>query len=253
MEVHYHPHLNRESKTGKEYFTEFIMIFLAVTLGFFAENMREKIVDKGKAKEYAQSLYDDLKVDTTVIQRTYSEKTWIAAKFDSAKIILASGDLYKNNEFIYYIDKYLSFNDVFTSQDVTYQQLRSSGSFRYIKDISLYKKIADYYNLYSRYQALDGNFAFKTDNDLSRIDVRLFNVRDLSDLTNPKGTNFYNLVLRPVTKLKPIYRNTDDLKLFYLKVDQAKNQSSDSKLLLGWLKGYAIDIMKDLKKEYKLK
>lgn len=229
------------------------MIFLAVTLGFFAENMREKNVDKGKAKEYAQSLYDDLKVDTAMIQRTYLEKAWIQAKFDSANVILATGDLYENNEFIYYVDKYLSINDVFTSQDVTFQQLRNSGGFRYIKNIDLYKKIADYYNLYSRYQSMDGTFASKTDNDLVRLEIRLFNVKDLSDLKNPKGTIFYNLVLRPVTKLKPIYRNTDDLKLFYLKIDQAKNQCSNSRVFLGWLKGNAIDIMKELKTEYKLK
>ena len=39
MEVHHHP--NVEKKNFKEYFLEFLMIFLAVTLGFFAENIRE--------------------------------------------------------------------------------------------------------------------------------------------------------------------------------------------------------------------
>jgi len=38
MEVH-HPHV--EKKRFKEYFLEFIMIFLAVTMGFFAETIRE--------------------------------------------------------------------------------------------------------------------------------------------------------------------------------------------------------------------
>jgi hypothetical protein len=42
MEVHHHPHLpHGEKKKFKEYFLEFLMIFLAVTLGFFAENVRE--------------------------------------------------------------------------------------------------------------------------------------------------------------------------------------------------------------------
>ena len=36
MEVHHHPDIPREKKHWKEYFLEFIMIFLAVTLGFFA-------------------------------------------------------------------------------------------------------------------------------------------------------------------------------------------------------------------------
>ena len=39
MEVHQHPKI--EQKNFKEYFLEFIMIFLAVTMGFIAENIRE--------------------------------------------------------------------------------------------------------------------------------------------------------------------------------------------------------------------
>ena len=39
MEVHHHPHVAK--KNFKEYFLEFLMIFLAVTPGFVAENIRE--------------------------------------------------------------------------------------------------------------------------------------------------------------------------------------------------------------------
>src|SRR5436190_23269722 len=93
MEVHHHPHLHHKPKKWKEYFLEFLMIFLAVTLGFFAENIREHYVENERTEEYARSLYDDLKVDTATIQRTYDEKDWIQSKFDSAEIILASKDL----------------------------------------------------------------------------------------------------------------------------------------------------------------
>jgi len=40
MEVHHHPDLHHKPKKWKEYFLEFLMIFLAVTLGFFAESYR---------------------------------------------------------------------------------------------------------------------------------------------------------------------------------------------------------------------
>ena len=65
MEVHHHPHV--EKKGFKEYFLEFIMIFLAVSLGFFAEGLRETIKDHKKAHEYIQSFYEDLKADTAKI------------------------------------------------------------------------------------------------------------------------------------------------------------------------------------------
>ncbi len=41
MEVHHHPHV--EKKSFKEYFLEFLLIFLAVTLGFFAESLKEHV------------------------------------------------------------------------------------------------------------------------------------------------------------------------------------------------------------------
>ena len=40
------------------------MIFLAVTLGFFAENIREHFSENGKAKELAESLYKEVYSDS---------------------------------------------------------------------------------------------------------------------------------------------------------------------------------------------
>ncbi|MCB0472431.1 MAG: hypothetical protein KDC56_05155, partial [Flavobacteriaceae bacterium] len=65
MEVHHHPHI--EKKNFKEYFLEFIMIFLAVTMGFVAENIRESIIEHRVQKEYLLSFYEDLKTDTARI------------------------------------------------------------------------------------------------------------------------------------------------------------------------------------------
>jgi hypothetical protein len=62
MEVHHHPHV--EKKNFKEYFLEFVMIFLAVTLGFIAENIRGHLSDKRIEREYIISFVQDLKQDT---------------------------------------------------------------------------------------------------------------------------------------------------------------------------------------------
>ena len=68
MEVHHHPDLHHKPKPWKEYFFEFLMIFLAVTLGFFAENIREHFTEVRKGKEYAISYKEDLAKDTVIIQ-----------------------------------------------------------------------------------------------------------------------------------------------------------------------------------------
>ena len=67
MEVHHHSDLHHKSKKWKEYFLEFLMIFLAVTMGFFAENIREYFAEKRQEREYVQSMINDLKADTAYI------------------------------------------------------------------------------------------------------------------------------------------------------------------------------------------
>jgi hypothetical protein len=62
MEVHHHPDV--EKKGFKEYLLEGLMIFLAVTMGFFAENIREHYHDGHLKTELASSLINDLKSDT---------------------------------------------------------------------------------------------------------------------------------------------------------------------------------------------
>ena len=59
MEVHHHPEIPHEKKKLKEYFLEFVMIFLAVTLGFIAENIRENISDSEKGRSYIKGLLEN--------------------------------------------------------------------------------------------------------------------------------------------------------------------------------------------------
>ncbi len=229
------------------------MLFLAVFCGFLAEYKLEHMIEHQREKQYAQSLYDDLKIDTATLQRTHDEKSWIGAKLDSAMLILASNDLDSNNEFLYYVERYLTVNDVFTAQDVTYRQLSSSGNFRYFKNITLYKKIADYYNLYLRYQSVDGDFGFVDKNDFSELESKLFNPVDLISLDNNNANTFYDVYLRPTRKFEKIARDPYWLKFFFIKVGNAKLKATGAKSFFVWLKDKAVEIMDNLKEEYHLK
>jgi hypothetical protein len=82
MEVHHHPHV--EKRSFKEYFLEFIMIFLAVTMGFFAESIRESISDSGKEKEYMVTMIEDLKKDTLAFDKVIATNKFLIRGEDSA-------------------------------------------------------------------------------------------------------------------------------------------------------------------------
>ena len=64
MEVHHHSH---HPKKWKEYITEFLMLFLAVTLGFLAENLREVYVEKERSHELILQLQSDIKNNIKLI------------------------------------------------------------------------------------------------------------------------------------------------------------------------------------------
>lgn len=67
MEVHHHPEV--EKKGLKEYLLEGLMIFIAVMMGFIAENIREDITNKEHARQLTSQLVQDLKADTVQLNK----------------------------------------------------------------------------------------------------------------------------------------------------------------------------------------
>jgi hypothetical protein len=88
MEVHHHSGGHHDEKHFKDYFLEFLMIFLAVTMGFLAENVREYITDKNHVEELAGQLKEDLMNDTANIQRLILLETVQIQRTDSLFALL---------------------------------------------------------------------------------------------------------------------------------------------------------------------
>jgi hypothetical protein len=88
MEVHHHPDLHHEKKPWKEYLLEGLMIFVAVVMGFIAENVRESITEHKRATEFAQSYYTDIKKDTVEIDHALRFGKHRMAAIDSILTVL---------------------------------------------------------------------------------------------------------------------------------------------------------------------
>jgi hypothetical protein len=106
MEVHHHPQV--EKKSFKEYFLEFIMIFLAVTMGFFAESIRENITSTQHVKELSRQLVMDLQSDTASLQALTIKETGQVKTANSLYILLqqplAGADLKSIQELVLSLD-----------------------------------------------------------------------------------------------------------------------------------------------------
>ena len=143
MEVHAHTHTERKRFT--HYLWEFLMLFLAVTLGFLVENKREHIVEHKRVKEYAESMLDDLKEDTSQLHLLIDRYAYGANCVDSFINLLATQDIKKiPSGKLYWFGLWGGFSNSFVSNDATFQQMRNSGSLRYITNRELSKKISLY-------------------------------------------------------------------------------------------------------------
>ena len=142
MEVHHHPKV--EKKNFKEYFFEFLMIFLAVTLGFFAENVREHFDEEKTTKQYLEDFRQELLQNKDLYQRydsLFAQK--IPAADSLIKIFInkkENDDLTKSARLIN------STRQVFVStiSKAAYDQMVNSGGLKYIHDAAFRDSLTIY-------------------------------------------------------------------------------------------------------------
>jgi hypothetical protein len=142
MEVHHHTHTER--KKWYHYFWEFFMLFLAVSAGFFVENLREHNVDNKKEKEFIRSLAHDLKTDITQLDSIIIRRKAKQQMADSMLLILYSPDPDRYGNQLYYFARLMPRILVFRSNDGTLQQLKNAGYLRLIKHTDVVNRIMMY-------------------------------------------------------------------------------------------------------------
>jgi len=141
MEVHRHSQHGKKKWT--EYLWEFIMLFLAVFCGFLAEYQLEHQIEKERAEKYLQSMLLDVRTNITNLDSLLSEDhkylrdydtltNWLlqdSVTIDRAAFARKMGAVWVRN---------------FLVRKETYEQMKSSGSLRYVGNIAFLKKMMDY-------------------------------------------------------------------------------------------------------------
>jgi len=254
MEVHHHPQV--EKKNFREYFLEFIMIFLAVTLGFFAETIRENITEHRRARDFAGSMLKDLEGDTAQL-RSYREYfNYCANNIDTLQQLLAS-DEPKNIVAgkLYWYGLFGGAHRYFVPNDETLQQMKSSGSLRYFGT-----RVASAVARYDRFcRILQFNEQLQqniyTEVRKSRAQIFDFRYNDVANNIYQAGrANFDYRRIDSFTKTNPPLLSYDKtlfneyLELVRSRFIRGANVGNADSLLKQ-----AIVLMGDLKKEYHLK
>ena len=122
------------------------MLFLAVFLGFVAENIREHIVEKEREKQYIESLIADLKTDQQVLSQNLNDIKAGILMMDSLISILNNPlQIANNTGQLYYLARLAPRLKPLTTNNRTFEQLKNSGNFRLIRNIDISNKIMNYY------------------------------------------------------------------------------------------------------------
>ena len=192
MEVHHHPHV--EKKSFKEYLLEGLMIFLAVSMGFIAENIREHIADGEKEMQYMKSLVEDLGVDRAVLSKQLAIYEQRFAKYDSLTDILNEPIVKERNNTYYYLGRLATKDEIFPNNTRTLEQLKSTGAFRAIKNAKVVNNILEYYAIVPAIRQFE-EIEVQETNEFRKLAVQVFNgtvfnqITDTADAAN---------VLRPL-------------------------------------------------------
>ena len=145
MEVHHHAHATHGKKTWKNYFWEFLMLFLAVFCGFLAEWELEHVIEHSREKEFMESMVIDIKTDSSNLANMKSTFEYINIQIDSLLPLLKDNEqLDKNATEIYQHQVILNLYKKWTYSDRTIDQLKNSGNFRLIRNKAVSESISQY-------------------------------------------------------------------------------------------------------------
>jgi hypothetical protein len=139
MEVHHHSH---HPKKWKEYITEFIMLFAAVTLGFMAENVREHQIEKQREIAYLKNVHEDLQLDLKRIDTVLNQNNSRLELLDT--FYRAIQNKTSTNEDAYYFIRNLVLRATFESSHVGLDQIKSAGGLRMVKNKEIIIGIQEY-------------------------------------------------------------------------------------------------------------
>lgn len=239
--IHKHPHDVTHKKKVSEYLLEFLMmLFLAVFLGFIAENIRETSVERHREKAYIQNMVQNLKDDTAQLNQDIPNLTLYTQKLDTL-VHLSKSDftLPANLKALTKLTlEYAIYYHRFTANTATLTQLKS-GNLRLIQRGHVADSILKYDLINSEAEIQWQQYHLIFTDYILTVE-QIFDVTILFDTDNTKYRTLSDklppAVTRDMEKLKPYFNKVVALLISsgdYLKL--LKVQSNNARSLIAYL------------------
>jgi len=171
MEVHHHAHTDRKKWT--HYFWEFFMLFLAVTMGFLTENIREGYQERQRVNEFMCKISHDLRADLVGITRLKQQRLKRNIQCDSLIILLSNKPATGDRSKTYYYGRYATRRIHFRPQNATLQQLKNTGDLRLVENSKVLDSI-NHYEQMLKYNDENVQVEEKELSDIGYLTARIF-------------------------------------------------------------------------------
>jgi hypothetical protein len=256
MEVHHHPKV--EKKNFKEYFLEFIMIFLAVTMGFFAESLREHLSNHSKEREYIIGIKKDLVADTASMNDFLPYLISRVDQTDTLIKILQTPGVTGRGSDMYYLARLTTKLRSFISNNTTLTELEHSGNFGLITKepvltgLVKVQKIAETYKVIT---GLDEQEAEMTYPLLGKLfDASVFNTMESNSrfLIDSTASAFANIT-KPGGNPQLRNHNADDINQFIFDLHERNGSFIGEVGILKAQKAEEIALIETINTQYHLK
>ena len=143
MEVH-HPHHPSHKKKWTEYIIEFFLLFTAVTLGFFAENLREHQVEIHKTEKSLKTLYLNIQKDSILFSTAIPKRKKIDSLYEVILKYYGKGELKNHLLESYTLIGQISNRSMPSINNMALDEVKNTGRLNFIEDDKLINAIQNY-------------------------------------------------------------------------------------------------------------
>jgi hypothetical protein len=253
MEVHHHGHVH-EKKKWKEYLFQFLMLLLAIILGFQAENLREKLAERHMEKEYIESLVTDISTDYDLASRNAGSIFEQVKRIDTLQDLFFSimenrpgtDSLVKK---CYKMSAHINtfYSEFFNERTIT--QLLSSGNMRLIKKQGVADSIMGYHGYIKFVEVQKQTYI----NSINTVIQSMYNVYDIAFLKTILYNDTFYYPDPGRFEISLLTHEPGEIKKFIATLETTKIVAATYKDYLNGMMRESGKLYSFLKKKYELK
>ena len=243
---------NKKVNQFKDYFLQFLMLFLAIFLGAVGENYRQQytdeVVERNMEKETLEAMSNDLQTDIINLDNSIKNKTEKGILANKLISLLNDSIVSINNKEIYYCARVMTTRDAFSASEGAVTQLQYSGGYNMITNKSIIDQINKYHYIKEKIYKLN-----ETEEHILiqyRIAAsKLFKAAVFSSMLDAEKHKNYKYYIKPLEKdIRLFSTNTNHINEFIFWVSSANGNQSANRAQMLILKQHSLELISSIQK-----